>query len=121
MRLFTFTARGVPESRSPRRHPVWVRYTIRSAGFLGLFGWASSKNVVNDPTDTNGPPVVTIPADVTPDKKNLYNVNCNGGMSFTPPSMPFSTYGWTIGSRPRALWSCSRMALSSSVLIGEAV
>jgi hypothetical protein len=69
-------------------------YSSVTAGFLGLFGWASSKNVVNDPTDTNGPPVVTIPADVTPDKKNLYNVNCNGGMNFTPPNVTPADVVW---------------------------
>ncbi len=70
------------------------RYSSTTAGFLGLFGWASSKNLVNDPNDTSGPPVITIPADVTPDKKNLYNVNCNGGASFTPPNVTPADIVW---------------------------
>ena len=69
-------------------------YSSVTAGFLGLFGFASSRNLFNDPTDTNGPPVVTIPADVTPDKKNLYNVNCTGGASFTPPNVTPADVVW---------------------------
>jgi hypothetical protein len=69
-------------------------YSSVTAGFLGLFGWASSKNLVNDPTDTNGPPVITVPADVTADKKNLYQVNCGGGTSFTPPNITPADIVW---------------------------
>jgi hypothetical protein len=69
-------------------------YSSATAGFLGLFGWASSKNIVVDPTDVNGPPILTIPADVPPEKKNLYNVNCNGGTSFTAPNITAADTIW---------------------------
>ncbi|HEX7670718.1 MAG TPA: hypothetical protein VF395_14085, partial [Polyangiaceae bacterium] len=62
------------------------KYTSVSSAFLGLFGWAS-KNYVNDPTDPDGPPTITVPADVPPEKKPLYTYNCNSGVTFTPPSV----------------------------------
>jgi hypothetical protein len=69
------------------------KYTNISAAFLGLFGWAS-RNFVSDPTDMSGPPVITVPADVTADKKSLYQYNCNGGVSFTPPSITAQDVIW---------------------------
>ncbi|HEY3665743.1 MAG TPA: hypothetical protein VGL19_07085, partial [Polyangiaceae bacterium] len=62
------------------------KYTSVTSAFLALFGFAS-KGFVNDPTDMNGPPTITVPADVTPDKKALYTYNCNGSTAFTPPSI----------------------------------
>jgi hypothetical protein len=61
------------------------KYTAASAGFLALFGFIS-RNYVTDPTDPLGPPTLTIPADVTLDKKPLYQYNCNGGNAFTSAS-----------------------------------
>jgi hypothetical protein len=69
------------------------KYTSVTSAFLALFGWAS-RNYVNDPTDMNGPPTITIPADVTIDKKPLYNYNCNGGVAFTAPSITAQDIIW---------------------------
>ena len=69
------------------------KYSSASSAFLTLFGWAS-KGFVNDPADPNGPPTITIPADVTADKKNLYQYNCNGGVAFTPPSITAQDVIW---------------------------
>ena len=69
------------------------KYTSVSAAFLALFGYAP-KGFVNDPTDMNGPPTITIPADVTADKKSLYVYNCNSGTAFTPPSITAQDVIW---------------------------
>ena len=69
------------------------KYTSASSAFLALFGFAT-KGYVNDPADPNGPPTITVPADVTPDKTFLYQYNCNGGVSFTPPSVNAQDVIW---------------------------
>jgi hypothetical protein len=70
------------------------KYSSVTSAFLGLFGFASSRNIVSDPTDLDGPPSLMIPADVTPDKKNLYQYNCNGNTNFTPPSVTAQDVIW---------------------------
>jgi hypothetical protein len=70
------------------------KYSSVTSAFLGLFGWASGKNIVADPMDPDGPPTITIPADVPPEKKNLYNYFCNGGLGFTPPSVTTQDAIW---------------------------
>jgi hypothetical protein len=69
------------------------KYSSVSAAFLGLFGYAT-RNYVNDPTDTQGPPTLTIPDDVPADKKNLYQYNCSGGTSFTSPNVTAQDVIW---------------------------
>jgi len=69
------------------------KYTSVSAAFLGLFGWAS-RNYVNDPSDKDGPPTLTIPDDVPADKKNLYQYNCSGGVAFTAPTINAQDVIW---------------------------
>ncbi len=69
------------------------KYTSVTAAFLALFGWAS-RNYVSDPTDPNGPPTLTIPDDVTADKKPLYQYNCSGGVAFTAPSITTADVVW---------------------------
>ncbi len=69
------------------------KYTSVSAGFLALFGWAS-RNYVTDASDPNGPPTLVIPSDVTPDKKPLYNYNCNGGVAFASPNVTAQDLIW---------------------------
>ena len=51
------------------------KYTNVMSAFLALFGYAG-RNFVSDPSDANGPPTITVPADVTADKKPLYQYNC---------------------------------------------
>jgi hypothetical protein len=46
------------------------KYSSVTSAFLGLFGWAQSK-YTSDPSDPNGPPIITIPADVPADQKFL--------------------------------------------------
>jgi hypothetical protein len=58
------------------------KYTNVMSAFLALFGYAG-RNFVSDPSDPNGPPTITVPADVTADKKPLYQYNCGAGVSFT--------------------------------------
>ncbi|HXK16703.1 MAG TPA: hypothetical protein VNG33_02780, partial [Polyangiaceae bacterium] len=50
--------------------------------------------VVADPMDPDGPPTITIPADVTPDKKNLYQFNCTGGLGYTSPNVTAQDVIW---------------------------
>jgi len=69
------------------------KYASVSAAFLGLFGYAP-RNYVNDPSDPNGPPTLTIPADVPAEKKNLYQYNCNGGVAFTSPNVTAQDVIW---------------------------
>jgi len=69
------------------------KYTNAASAFLALFGYAP-RNFVSDPTDPDGPPTVTIPDDVTADKKSLYNYNCGQGVSFTPPSVTAADVVW---------------------------
>jgi hypothetical protein len=69
-------------------------YPTVGAAFLGLFGYATSKGVVNDGLDPEGPPKVVIPADVPADKKNLYNYFCTGGVGFTSPSITAQDVIW---------------------------
>ena len=69
-------------------------YPSVGAAFLGLFGHATSKGVVNDGLDPDGPPKIVIPADVPAEKKNLYNYNCTGGVGFTPPSITAQDVIW---------------------------
>ena len=69
------------------------KYTNVTSAFLALFGFAP-KGFVNDPTDMNGPPTLTIPADVTADKKSLYIYNCNNPVTFTPPSIGAQDVIW---------------------------
>jgi hypothetical protein len=69
-------------------------YTSVGAGFLALFGHATSKGVVNDGMDPEGPPKITVPDDVPADKKNLYNYFCTGGTKFTPPSVTTQDAVW---------------------------
>jgi hypothetical protein len=69
------------------------KYASATSAFLGLFGWAN-RNYTTDPTDPDGPPTVTVPSDVAADKKPLYNYNCNGGVSFTPPSVTAADVIW---------------------------
>ncbi|HVY26675.1 MAG TPA: hypothetical protein VHB79_08980 [Polyangiaceae bacterium] len=70
------------------------QYPGVGAAFLALFGHATSRGVVNDGVDPDGPPKITVPADVPPEKKNLYNYNCTGGMSFTSPSVTAQDSIW---------------------------
>lgn len=70
------------------------KYSSVTAGFLGLFGWASSKNIVIDAADPDGPPTLTIPADVPPEKKNLYSYFCTGGVGFTSPNVTAQDAIW---------------------------
>ena len=58
------------------------KYTNVMSAFLALFGYAG-RNFVSDPNDPSGPPTITVPADVTADKKPLYQYNCGSGVSFT--------------------------------------
>jgi hypothetical protein len=69
------------------------KYTNVGAAFLGLFGFAG-RNFVVDPNDPNGPPSLTVPSDVTADKKPLYNYNCGTEVSFTPPSLTADDLVW---------------------------
>ena len=69
------------------------KYSSVSAAFLGLFGYAP-RNYVSDPSDTNGPPTLTIPEDVAADKKNLYQYNCSGGTAFTAPNITAQDVIW---------------------------
>jgi hypothetical protein len=69
------------------------KYTSVSAAFLGLLGYAT-RNFVNDPADPNGPPTLTIPDDVPAEKKNLYQYNCGGGVSFTSPNVTSQDVIW---------------------------
>jgi hypothetical protein len=63
------------------------KYPSVGAAYLALFGHATSKGVVNDGMDPDGPPKITVPDDVPADKKNLYNYFCTGGTSFTSPNV----------------------------------
>jgi hypothetical protein len=58
------------------------KYTNVMSAFLALFGYAG-RIFVSDPSDANGPPTIAVPADVTADKKPLYQYNCGTGVSFT--------------------------------------
>jgi hypothetical protein len=58
------------------------KYTNVMSAYLALFGYAG-RNFVSDPSDATGPPTITVPADVTADKKPLYQYNCGSGVSFT--------------------------------------
>jgi len=69
------------------------KYTSVSAAFLGLLGYAT-RNYVNDPADPNGPPTLTIPADVPAEKKNLYQYNCGSGVAFTSPNITSQDVIW---------------------------
>ena len=69
------------------------KYTNLGGAFLALFGFAS-RNFVNDPTDPNGPPTLTVPSDVTTAQKPLYNYNCGSDVSFTPPSITSDDVVW---------------------------
>ena len=69
------------------------KYTNVGSAFLALFGFAS-RNFVNDPTDPDGPPTLTVPSDVTSDKKSLYNYNCGSDVTFTPPSVTADDVVW---------------------------
>ncbi|MET0595613.1 MAG: hypothetical protein ABW133_23150 [Polyangiaceae bacterium] len=69
------------------------KYSSVTGAFLGLFGWAPSK-YVSDPADPNGPPSITIPADVPAEQKNLYQYNCSGGVSFTSPNVTAQDVIW---------------------------
>ena len=69
------------------------KYSSVSAAFLGLLGYAT-RNYVNDPADPNGPPTLTIPDDVPAEKKNLYQYNCSGGVSFTSPNITSQDVIW---------------------------
>src|SRR3569832_408160 len=69
------------------------KYTNLGSAFLALFGFAS-RNFVNDPTDPNGPPTLTVPSDVTSVQKSLYNYNCGSDVSFTPPSITSDDVVW---------------------------
>ncbi|HMJ53282.1 MAG TPA: hypothetical protein VK540_14445 [Polyangiaceae bacterium] len=69
------------------------KYTSVTSAFLGLFGWAPSR-YANDPADPNGPPTLTIPADVPADQKYLYQYNCAGGVAFTSPNVTTQDTIW---------------------------
>jgi hypothetical protein len=70
------------------------KYSSVTSAFLGLFGWAPSRNLVNDGSYPDGPPSLTIPADVPPEKKNLYNFNCTGNVGFTAPNVTAQDTVW---------------------------
>lgn len=70
------------------------KYPSVGAGFLALFGHATSRGVVNDGLDPEGPPKIVIPEDVPADKKNLYGYNCTGGMGFTSPNVTAQDAIW---------------------------
>ena len=69
------------------------KYSSVSGAFLGLLGYAT-RNFVSDPADPNGPPTLTIPEDVPAEKKNLYQYNCGGGVSFTSPNITSQDVIW---------------------------
>jgi hypothetical protein len=69
------------------------KYTNAMSAFLALFGFAG-RNFVNDPTDPSGPPVITVPSDVTADKKPLYTYNCGSSVSFTSPNVTAQDVIW---------------------------
>ena len=69
------------------------KYANVTSAFLALLGFAP-RNFLNDPTDMNGPPTLTIPMDVPSDKKNLYQYNCNGAVAFTSPSVTAQDVIW---------------------------
>lgn len=69
------------------------KYTNLGSAYLALFGFAS-RNFVNDSTDPNGAPTLTVPSDVTADKKSLYNYNCNTDVTFTPPNITADDVVW---------------------------
>jgi hypothetical protein len=70
------------------------KYPSVGAGFLALFGYATSKGVVNDGMDPDGPPKIVVPDDVPSDKKNLYNYFCTGGTTFTSPNITAQDSVW---------------------------
>ncbi len=70
------------------------RYPSVGAGFLALLGYATSRGVVNDGMDPEGPPKIVIPEDVPADKKNLYNYFCTGGTTFTSPNITAQDAVW---------------------------
>ncbi|MEI9952459.1 MAG: hypothetical protein WDO74_26640 [Pseudomonadota bacterium] len=69
------------------------KYSSVSAAFLALFGYAI-RNYVSDPTDTDGPPTLTIPDDVPAEKKNLYGYDCKVGTAFTSPNVTAQDVIW---------------------------
>jgi hypothetical protein len=93
------TGHVVTDAMTGNAVKVKVTYNQRQypgvgAGFLALFGHATSKGVVNDGLDPEGPPKIVIPDDVPPEKKNLYSYFCTGGMGFTPPSITAQDVIW---------------------------
>lgn len=69
------------------------KYATVSAAFLALQGFAPRK-FINDPTDENGPPTLTIPEDVPAEKKPLYQYNCDSGVAFTSPNINAQDVIW---------------------------
>jgi len=69
------------------------KYTNVMSAYLALFGFAG-RNFVNDPADPNGPPTLTVPADVPAEKKSLYQYYCNSSVSFTPPNINSQDVIW---------------------------
>jgi hypothetical protein len=70
------------------------QYSNAGAAFLALFGHATSKGVLNDGSDPDGPPKITIPDDVPADKETLYKYFCTGGTKFTPPNVTSQDSIW---------------------------
>jgi hypothetical protein len=71
------------------------KYSSAGAALLGMMGWATSKNVLVDATDPDGPPApLTVPADVPPEKKNLYSFFCTGGTGYTSPAITTQDSIW---------------------------
>jgi len=70
------------------------KYSSVTSAFLGLFGYAPSKGMMIDADDPDGPPRITIPEDVPPEKKNLYQFNCTGGAGYTPPNITAQDVIW---------------------------
>jgi hypothetical protein len=70
------------------------QYTSVTSAFMALMGHATGKNLVNDGVDPLGPPKIMIPADVPPEKKNLYSYNCTGGTGFTSPNVTAQDSIW---------------------------
>ena len=69
------------------------KYSNLGAAFLALFGF-SSRAFVTDPKDPTGPPVVTVPGDVTADKKALYYTACGNDITFAAPAITADDAVW---------------------------
>lgn len=100
------------------------KYTNAMSAFLALFGFAG-RNFVNDPSDPSGPPVITVPSDVTADKKSLYTYNCGSSVSFTSPNATAQDVIWrpvtvrapTTGEKLRPFYDLPSLRLADEIVV----